>query len=88
MGHAAEIADHNFKIFTGKLNRRMKSCDPARPWGPKDFFSGVGYHTYNLEGYVRKPESLVISPRPPPPERSVEGQPFFLVHKHPDDPRE
>ena len=31
---AAEIADLNFNIFTGKLNKRMKSR-PPRPWGPK-----------------------------------------------------
>ena len=39
---AAEIADLNFDIVTGKLNKRMKSRNPARPWGPKDFFLGVG----------------------------------------------
>ena len=66
----------------------MKSFHPARPWGPKDFFSGVGYHIHNLEGYVPKPESLVIPPRPPPAEGTAEDQPFFLVHKHTDDPRE
>ena len=55
---AKEIADLNFNIVTGKLNKRMKSCHPPRPWGSKDFFMGVGYHTHNLEGYVPKPESL------------------------------
>ena len=37
-----EIAGCNFDIITGKLNKCMKSCHPARPWGPKDFFLGVG----------------------------------------------
>ena len=45
---AEEIADRSFDIVTGKLNKRMKSCHPARPWGPKDFILGVGYHTRNL----------------------------------------
>ena len=45
-----EIADCNFNIVTGKLNKGMKSLNPARPWGPKDFFLGIGYHTHNLEG--------------------------------------
>ena len=54
-----ETSDRNFDIVTGKLNKRMKSCNPARPWGPKDLFSGVGYRTHNLEGYDPKPESLV-----------------------------
>ena len=82
------MVDLNFNIITGNLNKRMKSCHPARPWGPKYFFSGVGYHTHNLEGYVPKPESLVIPSRPPPAERAAGDQPFFLVHKHPDNPRE
>ena len=80
---ATEIADLNFDIVTGKLNQCMKSCNPARPWGPKDFFFGVGYHTH-----VPKPESLVIPSRPPPAERTAEDQPFFLVYKYPDDPHE
>ena len=84
---AAEIGDHNFNIFTGKLNKCMKSCNPARPWGPKYFFSGLSHHTYNLEGYVPKPESLVIPSRPPP-ERTVEDKPFFLFDKNPYDPCE
>ena len=62
---AVEIADHNFNIVTGKLSKPVKLLNPAKPWGPKDFFLGIGYHTHNLEGYVPKPESLVISSRPP-----------------------
>ena len=54
---AAEIADCNFNIVTLKLLKCMKSLKLAKPWGPKDFFSDVGYHTHNLEGYIPKPES-------------------------------
>ena len=64
-----------------------ETCIPARPWGPKDFFSGVGYYTHKLEGYIPEPKSLGIPSRPPPTERTAEDQPFFLVHKHPDDLR-
>ena len=85
---AEEIAGLKFDIVTSKLNKCMKSCHPARPLDPKDFFLGIDYHTHNLEGYVLKPESLVIPSRPPPAEPTAEDQPFFLVHKHPDDPRE
>ena len=85
---AEEIAGLKFDIVTSKLNKCMKSCHPARPLDPKDFFLGIDYHTHNLEGYVLKPESLIIPSRPPPAEPTAEDQPFFLVHKHPDDPRE
>ena len=70
------VADLNFHIVTGKLNKI------------KNFFSGVGYHTHILEGHVQKPESLAILSRPPPAELTAEDQPFFLVQKNPDDPRE
>ena len=63
---AEEIAHLNFNIVIDKLNKGMKSCHQARPWGPKDFFPGVVYHTHNLNGYVPKPQSLVIPSRPPP----------------------
>ena len=46
-----------------------------------------GYYTHNTEGYVPKPESLIILSRPPPAERSAEDQPFFNVPRNPDDPR-
>ena len=85
---AKEIADLNLKIVTGQLNKRMKSCHPAKPWGSKNIFTGVDYHTHNLEGYVPSPKSLVIPSKPAPTERTPEDQPFCLVHKHPDDPRE
>ena len=54
---AEEIADLNFKIVTGQLNKRVKSCHSANPWGSRVFFTGVGYHTHNLEGYVLNPVS-------------------------------
>ena len=85
---AEEIADLNLKIVNGHINKRMKPCHPAKPWGPKEFFTGVGYPTHYLEGYVPYPESLVIPSKPPPMERTAEDQPFCLVHKHPDDPPE
>ena len=80
---AEEIADLNFNINTGKLNKHTKSCHPA--WGPKDFFSGVGYHTHNLEGYNVRPklESLVILSRPPPQSkqwRTSGGPGSFSIH--------
>ena len=28
----------------------MRSLNPAKLWGPKDLFSGVGYHTHNSSG--------------------------------------
>ena len=37
---------------------------------------------------VPYPESLVLPPKPPPTERTVEDWPFCRVHKHSDDPRE
>ena len=66
----------------------MKSCHPAKPWGAKDFFTGVGYPMHNQEGYVPYPESLILLSKPLPTERTAEDQPFCLVHKHPDEPRE
>ena len=76
---AEEMADVNLKIVTGQLNKRMKPCYPAKPWGSREFFMGIGYHTHNLEGYVPYPESLVI-PSKPPTEQTAEDQPFCLVH--------
>ena len=31
----AETADRNFNIITGKLNKHMKSFNPAKPWALK-----------------------------------------------------
>ena len=84
---AIQIANRNCDIVSGKLLKNMKSLNPAKPWGPKDFFSGVGYYTHNLEGYDPKPESLIIPLRPPPAEQTAEYQPFYLVPRHPDDPQ-
>ena len=73
---AEEIADLNLKIITGQLNKRMKPCHPGKPWGSRDFFMRVGYHTHNLEGYVLSPDSLVIPSKPPPMEQTADDQPF------------
>ena len=84
---AVEIADRNFDIVNGKLSKSMEPLNPAQPWGPKDFFSGIGYPPHNLAGYVPKPESLDIPSRPPPAEQSAEDQPFYQVPRHPGDPQ-
>ena len=57
---AEEIADLNLKIANGQLKKSMKSCHPAKHWGSREFFTGIGYHTHNMEGYVPSPESPVI----------------------------
>ena len=57
------IADMNHDIVRGKS---LKPQNPAKPWSPKDFFGGSGYYTHNTQGYLAKPESLVVSSRPPP----------------------
>ena len=76
------IADRNHNIVLGRLNKNMRDQHPAKPWGPRDFFTGSGYYTHNTEGYVPRPESLVIPSRPPPAERSAEDQPFFHVPRN------
>ena len=80
-------AERNHDIVLGKLNKSVKAQHQARPWGPKEFFAGLGYYTHNTEGYVPKPESLIIPSRPPPAERTAEDQPFFHVPRNPGDPR-
>ena len=69
------IADRNHDIVRGKLNKSLKPQNPAKPWSPKDFFRGSGYYTHNIQGYLAKPESLVVPSRPPPAERTAEDQP-------------
>ena len=34
------IADRNHDIVLGKINKFMKDQHPAKPWGPKEFFTG------------------------------------------------
>ena len=85
---AGEIADLNLKIVNGHINKCMKPSPPAKPWCFNDFFTGSGYPTHNLEGLVPYPESLTLPSKPPPTERTAEGQTFCRVHKHPDNPRE
>ena len=80
------IADMNHDIVRVKLNKSLKPQNPAKPWSPKDFFGGSGYYTHNTQGYLAKPESLVMPSRPPPAERTAEDQPFFHVPRNPENP--
>ena len=57
------IADMNHDIVRGKLNKSLKPQNPSKPWSPKDFFAGSGCYTHNTQGYLAKPESLVIPSR-------------------------
>ena len=82
--HSSTIADMNHDIVRGKLNKSLKPQNPAKP---KDFFGVSGYYTHNTQGYLAKPESLVVPSRPPPAERTAEDQPFFHVPRNPQDPR-
>ena len=81
------IAKRNHDIVLGKLSKSMKAQHPAKSWGQKEFFTGSGYYSHNTEGYVPKPESLIIPSRPPPAERTANDQPFFHVPRNPEDPR-
>ena len=81
------IADMNHDIVSGKFNKSLKPQNPSKPWSPKDFFGGSGYYVHNTQGYLAKPDSLVVPSRPPPAERTVEDQPFFHVPRNPEDPR-
>ena len=82
------IADLNHDIVRGKLNKSLKPQNPSKPLSPKDFFGGSGYYVHNTQGYLAKPDSLVVPSRAPPPaERTAEDQPFFHVPRNPEDPR-
>ena len=81
------ISDMNKDIVRVKLNKSLKPLNPANPWNPKDFFGGSGYYTHNTQGYLAKPESLVVPSRPPPAEHTPEDQPFFHVPRNPEDLR-
>ena len=81
------IADMNHDIVRGKLNKSLKPQNPSKPWSSKDFFGGSGYYVHNTQGYLAKPDSLVVPSRPPPAERTAEDQPFFHVPRNPEDPR-
>ena len=45
---ADKIADLNLKIVNDHINKRMKSYHPAKSWGAKDFFTGIGYPTVHI----------------------------------------
>ena len=81
------IANMNHDIVRGKLNKSLKPQNPSKPWSPKDFFGGSGYYVHNTQGYLAKPDSLVVPSRAPPAERTAEDQPFFHVPRNPEDPR-
>ena len=81
------VADMNHDIVRGKFNKSLKPQNPSKPWSPKDFFGGSGYYVHNTQGYLAKPDSLVVPSRPPPAERTAEDQPFFHVPRNPEDPR-
>ena len=74
------IADRNHDIVNEKPA-------PGEALGSERIFTSSGYYTHNTEGYVPKPETLIIPSRPPPAERPAEDQPFFHVPRNPDDPR-
>ena len=59
------IADMNHDIVRGKLNKSLKPQNPSKPWSPKDFFGGPGYYVHNTQGYLAKPDSLVVLSRAP-----------------------
>ena len=80
------IADMNHDIVRGKFNKSLKPQNPSKPWSSKDFFGGSGYYVHNTQGYLSKPDSLVVPSRPPPAERTAEDQPFFHVPRNPEDP--
>ena len=80
------IADMNHDIVRGKFNKSLKPQNPSKPWSLKDFFGGSGYYVHNTQGYLAKPDSLVVPSRPPPAERTAEDQPFFHVPRNPEDP--
>ena len=81
------IADMNHDIVRNKLIKSLKPQKPAKPWSPKDFFGGSGYYTHNSQGYLTKPESLVVPSRPPPAERTAEDQPFFHIPRNSEESR-
>ena len=82
-----DIADLNNDIVRGKFNKSLKPLNPSKPWSPKEFFGASGYYVHNTQGYLAKPDSLVIPSRAPPPaERTAEDQPFFHVPRHPEEP--
>ena len=74
------IADMNHDIVRGKLNKSLKPQNPAKPWSLKDFFGGSGYYTHNTQGYLTKPESLVVPSRPPPPQSARRRISHFFTY--------
>ena len=82
-----DIADLKNDIVRGKFNKSLKPLNLSKPWSPKEFFGALGYYVHNTQGYLAKPDSLVVPSRAPPAERTAEDQPFFHVPRHPEEPR-
>ena len=81
------IAHMNHDIVRDKFNKFLKPQNASKPCSPKDFFGGLGYYVHNTQGYLAKPDSLVVPSRPHTAERTAEDQPFFHVPRNPEDPR-
>ena len=81
------IQELNHDIVRGKFNKSLKPQNPSKPCSPKDFFGGSGYYVHNTQGYLAKPDSLVVPSRAPPADRMAEDQPFFHVPRNPENPR-
>ena len=79
-----DIADLNNDVVRGNFNKSLKPLNPSKPWSPKEFFGASGY-VHNAQGYLAKPDSLVVPSRAPPAERTAEDQPFFHVPRHPEE---
>ena len=82
-----DIADLNNDIVRGKFNKSLKPLNPSEPWSPKEFFRASGYYVHNTQGYLAKPDSLVVPSRPPPAERTAEAQHFFHVPRQSEESR-
>ena len=60
-----DIADLNNDIVRGKFNKSLKPLNPSKPWSSKEFFGASGYYVHNTQGYLAKPDSLVVPSRAP-----------------------
>ena len=75
------IADMNHGIVRGKLNKSLKPQNPSEPWSPKDFFGGSGYYVHSTQGYLAKPDSLVVPSRAPQLSARRWINPFFMYQR-------
>ena len=65
------IADLNHDIVRGKFNKSLKPQNP-------DFFGGSGYYVHNTQGYLAKPDSLVVPSGAPLLSARRRINPFFM----------